>query len=111
MATLTASKAKTSFPRPAVGDAGNLKCQVETYELTANPTAGDVLEMFWLPANARVVAGWLYAEDLDTNATELIQMDVGWAANGVDAPDADGFLNSGVLTGDPVTNYLPAIGR
>lgn len=110
MAILTAAKAKTSQPRPAVGDAGNVKVQIETYTLASNPTAGDVLEMFWLPPNARVIGGTLYADDIDTNATETLEMDVGWAANGVDAANSNGFLNSGALNGDAVTNYKPEVG-
>ena len=105
MATLTADKAKTSIPRPAIGDAGNVKSVISTYTLAANPTAGDDLEMLWLPANARVIGGMLYADDVDTNATATIEMDVGWYANGVDTADPDGFLDSGALNGTAVTNY------
>ena len=105
MATLTATKGRTVAARPAVGEAGSVKCQIETYSLAANPTAGDDLEMLWLPPNARVIGGTLYADDIDTNATETLEMDVGWYNNGVDAADPDGFLDSGALNGDVVTNY------
>jgi len=107
MATLIATKAKTSQPRPAVGDSGNIKTQIETYLLTSNPAAADILAMFWLPANARAIGGMLYADDIDTNATETLEMDVGWAANGVDSANSSGFLNSGALNGDAVVNYNP----
>ena len=48
-------------------------------------------------------------EDLDTNATETLDIDIGWAANGVDDADPDGLGNLGVLTGD-VSVHLPVAG-
>jgi hypothetical protein len=109
MATLTATKAKTRAVRPAVGAAGNMKAQFETYTLSANVTAADILEMFWLPANATVIGGWLYADDIDTGI-ETLDIDVGFAGNGVDTADPDAFGNFGVLTGDAVTGIKPETG-
>ena len=57
-----------------------------------------------LPAGAVVLGGHLYAADIDTNATETLDIDVGWAANGgsgtYDSADSDGLGNFGVITGD-----------
>lgn len=59
-----------------------------------------------VPAGAIVVDGFVRADDMDTGA-EALDMDVGWAANGSDAADPDGFGNLGVWTGDAVTDIKP----
>ena len=104
MATLTAARAADSFPVFNPTGAGLLCAAYGTYALTANVTAADIAQMCKLPAGAVVVGGHLYAADIDTNATETLDIDVGWAANGgsgtYDAADPDGLGNFGVLTGD-----------
>ncbi len=105
--TLTSTRAAASFPTFKYHASGVLCCAYGTYEIAANVEDGDIFEMCKIPAGATVVDGVLYAEDLDTNATETLDMDVGWAANGSEAADPDGFGNLGVLTGDAVTGYLP----
>src|SRR5687767_10696944 len=106
MATLTATRAASTFP-VASHTGGVCNVAYGSYDLSANPTAADILEICRVPAGAVVLGGWLRAEDIDSNATETIEMDVGWLGNGTDAADADGLLNSGALNGDAVTNYLP----
>jgi hypothetical protein len=44
---------------------------------------------------------------MDTG-TEALDLDVGWAANGAEDADADGFCNSGVLSGDAITDLVAA---
>jgi hypothetical protein len=107
--TLTATRAASTFPVAGDGMAGNLKVATGTYELAANVEDGDIFEMCKVPANAVVVMGWVYGDDLDTG-TETLDMDVGWAANGTDAADPDGFGNLGVWTGDAVTGIKPEAG-
>jgi hypothetical protein len=79
------------------------------YSLAANPTAADIIEFCRVPAGATVIGGYVQAADLDTNATEELDIDIGWAANGVDNADTDGFGNFGVLTGD-ASVHLPVAG-
>lgn len=109
MTTNTSSRAASTFPVAASGPAGDLKVAWGTYAVAANPTAGDVFEMHWVPDGATVVGGWYMAEDLDTNATATIDNDVGWAANNSDAANSAGFGNFGVQTGD-VSVHLPVAG-
>lgn len=97
--TLTAARARAGVPVPSHGLGGTLKAAWGTYDLAANVEDGDIFEMCWLPAGATVVSGILYGEDLDTG-TETLDIDVGWAANGDEEADPDGFGNLGVLTGD-----------
>jgi hypothetical protein len=123
--TLTANRAKAAIQAFGHGISGNLKCAYGSYPvLVAALEAADIFEMCWLPARALVVGGVLYVDDLDTG-TETVDIDLGWAANGAgtvnytaadgtvyanagSALDADGFVNSGVLTGDAITDLLAA---
>lgn len=79
--------------------------------ISANPADGDIYELVKLPAGATVVGGYLYGDDLDTNATETLDLDLGWAANGEEAADPDGFGNLGVWTGDAVVGIKPEVGN
>lgn len=107
--TLTATRAASTFPVAGDGMAGNMKVATGTYELAANVEDGDIFEMCRVPANAVVVMGWVYGDDLDTG-TEALDMDVGWAGNGTDAADPDGFGNLGVWSGDVVAGIKPEAG-
>ena len=102
--TLTATRAVSGFPVMGKGDAGMVKVAYGTYDVAANVEDGDIFQMCRLPAGATVVGGYFKGDDLDTNATETLDLDVGWAANGntgtYDTADPDGLANLGVLTGD-----------
>src|SRR5687768_2318421 len=102
MATLTATRAASTFPVAASTGAGLVHAAHGTYEHAANPTAADIIQFCKVPKNATVIGGWLMGDDIDTG-TEAFDMDLGWAANGVDAADPDGFGNFGVLSGDVIT--------
>lgn len=110
--TLTAAQAEGGHPIPGPGDAGNVKVAWGTYAIAANVVDGDIFEMHYIPAGCTVFGGWVIGEDLDTGI-EAIDMDIGWAANDVDAADPDGFGNLGVWTGDTsphiagTINYFP----
>lgn len=110
MTTFTAARAAATFPVPGQGQAGNLKTVYGVIEVAANPVANDVYEMCRVPKGATVVGGWIRSDDLDTNATETLDLDVGWAANGTDAADPDGFGNLGVLGTDTVAGIKPEAG-
>lgn len=109
MATLTADRSASTFPVGGASAAGVMQVAWGVYSLTANPTAADVIEFCKLPAGATVIGGYVQAADLDTNATEELDFDIGWAANGTDAADPDGFGNFGVQTGD-ASVHLPVAG-
>lgn len=102
--TLTGTRAADSFPVFQPTGAGIVCAAYGTYAIAANTEAGDIFKMCKIPAGAVVLGGMLYGADLDSNATETIDLDVGWAANGgsgtYDAADSDGFGNFGVITGD-----------
>lgn len=107
MATFTSTRAGSTFPVFKALGSGNLCVAYGQYDFAANPTANDVIEFCKLPAGAVAIGGWLRMEDIDTNVSPTFDIDIGWAANGTEAADTDGFGNFGVLNGSAVTNYLP----
>jgi hypothetical protein len=110
MATFTATRASSTFPVAAPVAAGQMCVAHGTIEVAANPVAADIYQMCRLPKGATVVGGWIRSDDLDTNATETLDLDVGWAANGSDAADPDGFGNLGPMTTDTVAGIKPETG-
>ena len=106
MATTTVTRAASTFPA-MTGGAARLLVAYGSYDFAANPTAADIIEFCKIPAGATVIGGWLRLEDVDSNATEEFDMDVGYAANGAVSADPDAFGNFGVRTGDAVTDVLP----
>lgn len=107
MATVSATRAVSTYPVPGTGI---LRVAHGTYEHATNLAAATIIEYCRLPKGAVVVGGWFGGDDLDTNGTEEIDIDIGWAANGVDVADPDGFGNLGAgLTGD-VSVHLGAAG-
>lgn len=110
MATSTATRAASTFPVYRPSGAGEMACAYGTVSVSANPSANDVFEMCRIPKGAVVVGGWIRSGDLDTNATETLDLDVGWAANGSDAADPDGFGNLGVMGTDTVAGAKPEAG-
>lgn len=107
MATFTATRAAADFPVFKGQGAGFLQVAYGSYDVSVEPAPDDIYKMCKLPAGAVVLGGFLRHEDIDTNATETMDLDVGWAANGAEAADPDGFGNFGVQTGDAVVGYLP----
>jgi hypothetical protein len=105
--TLTGDRAGDSFPVFQAVGAGIVCAAYGKYAVAANVEDGDIFELCKLPPGAVVLGGSFYAGDLDSG-TEAIDIDIGWASNGAESADADGFVNSGVLTGDVVVDILPA---
>ena len=110
MATFTATRAASTFPVAKPIGAGTLACAWGSIEVTANPVAADVYQLCRVPAGAVVVGGYIFGDDLDTNATETLDLDIGWAANGTEAADPDGFGNLGVMGTDTVAGIKPESG-
>jgi hypothetical protein len=107
MATFTATRAASTFPAFKGIGGGNLCVAYGSIDVAAEPAPADIYEMCRVPAGAVILDGFLRHEDIDTDATETMDLDVGWLANGDEAADPDGFGNFGVQTGDAVTGYLP----
>lgn len=102
MATVTGTRAASTFPVYQPTGAGILCAAYGSYSVASNPADGDIWQLCKIPAGAVVVGGYFWASDMDTG-TETLDIDVGWAANGNEAADPDGLVNAGVLTGDAIT--------
>ena len=98
-ATLTGTRAKASVPMGGSGPAFNVKASWGTVTVDAATEDGDIFKACKVPAGATVIGGYINAGDGDTGI-EALDIDIGWAANGVDAADPDGFGNLGTWTGD-----------
>jgi hypothetical protein len=101
MATVTGARAASTFPAYSGLGAGNLCRAYGHYDYAAEPAASDVLELCRIPAGAVILGGFIRMGDMDSNATETLDFDVGTAA------DPDMLGNFGVNTGDAVVGYLP----
>jgi hypothetical protein len=101
MATFTATRAASTFPVAKPIGGGTLSAAWGTIEVAANPVAADIYQMCRVPAGAVVVGGWIFGDDLDTNATETLDLDVA---------DPDGLGNLGVFTTDTVAGIKPEAG-
>lgn len=109
MATFTAARAEATQPVYSPPGGGATGFAYGVIEIATNVADGDIFEMCRVPRGAIVVDGFIRADDMDTG-TEALDMDIGWAANGVDAADPDGFGNLGVWSGDAVTDVKPEVG-
>ena len=109
MATVTGPRAASTFPTPGLPIPSGVKGVAwGYYNHASNLAAATVIEYCRVPAGATVIGGFIQIDDLDTG-TEELDIDFGWAANGTDSADPDGFGNLGVLTGD-VSVHLPVAG-
>ena len=110
MATFDSARVADTFPVFQAHAQGLLCCAFGTIEIAANPTAAQTYGFCKVPAGATVVGGWIMGDDLDTHATETLNMDIGWAATEDEAADPDGFGNLGVLAGDALAEYKVVAG-
>lgn len=87
-------------------------------DITTVFVANDTIDVGYLPKGAVPIGGYVAAVDIDTG-TESLDLDLGIAANGVDAADPDYFMNGGLFSGDAIAtdfiltnaaNYRPITG-
>jgi hypothetical protein len=101
MATITAARAASTVAAYTGLGSGNLCRAYGHYDYAAEPGAADVLEICRVPAGAVILGGFIRMGDMDSNATETLDFDVGTAA------DTDMLGNFGVNTGDALVGYTP----
>jgi hypothetical protein len=105
---VAALRAAPGFPVFKPTGAGILGVAWGTFTHASNLAAATVIEYCRVPKGATVVGGYIMGSDLDTG-TEELDFDIGWAANGDEIADPDGFGNLGVVTGD-VSVHVPVAG-
>ena len=125
MATFTGGMAAGAAPAPSTGH-GSAGIIIRGFiNVSANPADGDIYKLCKIPTGCLIFGGVFSGDDMDTG-TETLDMDLGWAANGTSSAatrididgteytdsgytaDPDGFVNSGVITGDAITSLLAA---
>ena len=116
--TFTSTRAAAGFPVAQAQTGGALQVAYGTLEVAANPTDGDIYKLCKIPAGSTIMGGAWYGDRLDTNGSETLDIDIGWAANGGsgtdDSANPDGLGDLGTLTGDvfalgstsPTTGYI-----
>jgi hypothetical protein len=110
MATFTTTRGAATFPVGGPAAQGVAQVAIGIHDYAANRAAASIIEFCRVPKGACVYGGFVQVSDLDTDATEELDFDIGWAANGVDNADTDGFGAFGTaLTGD-VSVHLPVAG-
>jgi hypothetical protein len=109
MATYTTTRGAATFPVSGPATQGVAQVAVGVYNYATNIAAASIIEFCRIPAGATVYGGYVQASDLDTNGTEELDFDIGWAANATEVADPDGFGNFGAQTGD-VSLHLPVAG-
>ena len=97
--TFTATRGAATFPVAQSHIAGTLCRAWGTIALSTNVVDGDIWQMCWVPKGATITGGYIHMEDIDTG-TEVVDLMVGWAANGTDVADPNGLLLAHVFTGD-----------
>jgi len=106
---VAATRAAAGLPVYKPTGSGLLCVAWGTYTHATNLAAATVIEYCRVPKGARIVGGYWSATDLDTNTTEELNIDIGYAANGDVVADPDAFGNLDVLTGD-ASVHLPVAG-
>lgn len=96
---VAATRAAATLPVFKPVGSGLLCVAWGTYTHATNLAATTTIEYCRVPAGARIIGGYWSATDLDTG-TEELDVDIGYAANGVDNADTDAFGNLDVITGD-----------
>ncbi len=106
----TAARAASTFPVASAAAGGVLQAAYGTYTIATALGAADTIALCKLPPNATVIGGYVQAKDIDTG-TEALDIDIGWAANGAEIADPDGFGNLGQWDGDAVSFVRPEVGN
>ena len=81
MATYNSTGVANNAPALGHGLAGNLKVAYGEVVCSAAPSTSDTLNFFDLPANARVVLAVLESDDMDTNGSPTITLNIGDAGS------------------------------
>ena len=109
MSTFASDRSSADFPSFNPNGSGILCRSFGTIQISANPVDSDIYQMCRVPKDSIVTGGWFRLADIDTG-TETLEMDIGWADNGVDDGNSIGLGVFGILTGDAVTGYKPELG-
>jgi hypothetical protein len=77
VATYNSTQVGNSLPTLTHGIAGNVKVAYGEVVCSAAPSTSDTLNFFDLPPNSRVLMAVLESDDMDTNASPTITLNIG----------------------------------
>jgi hypothetical protein len=77
MATYSSSAYTNNAPAKSYGVAGSVLVMTATVSCTAAPSTSDTLNFFTMPKNSRVHFAVLKADDMDTNVSPTITLNIG----------------------------------
>lgn len=109
MTTYTTTRAASTFPVGGPAVQGVAQVAVGVYDYATNLAATSIIEFCRVPKGACVYGGFVQISAIE-GGTEELDIDVGWAANGVDSVDVDGFGNFGVLAPADTSVHMPVAG-
>jgi hypothetical protein len=81
MATYNSAAVANSLPLASHGLSGNVKVAFADINCTAAPSTSDTINFFDLPAGARVLLAVLESDDMDTNGSPALTINVGDAGS------------------------------
>jgi len=110
MATLVASRAAAGVAVFKPSGSGSAGRAYGSYTITTAPAAADIIQFCRIPKGAVVTGGLFWGHLIEASADVLLDFDIGWAANGVESADPDGFGNFGALSAAAVTGVKPEVG-
>lgn len=103
MAAYDSDQFGDTVARIGAGQGGDLKVLFGSYTIGTALSASDTVNFFTAPAGFTPLYGFLQGADLDTGI-ETLEIDIGISG------DTTKYLNSGVITGDAVTEVKPVAG-
>lgn len=103
MAAVNSLQYGSGIARPGAGGAGDMKVLFGSYNIATALSAADTVNFFTAPAGFTPLMGFLQGADIDTG-TETLEIDIGISG------DTTKYLNSGVISGDIVTEIKPVAG-
>jgi len=98
MATYSSSQVAGNIPLSHHGMGGTLKCAYATVAVPSTIATTDTINFCDLPAGARVVLVAIEADDLDTNGTPTITINVGDAGSATRYFSASTVAQAGTLS-------------
>ena len=111
MTTYTATNAAVGVAVPGHGFAKSAKRVTSTYSPAgASWVATDIVQMVRVPKGAIITGGRFFGTKMETTSSgAVLDIDVGWEANGTDVADPDGLGNFGVLITTAVAGVKPEV--
>jgi len=106
MATYTSTHIANKRPTAYHGFRRNVQTARAVVACTAAPTTSDTLNFFDMPANAVVVGGYLKSDDMDTNGSPTITLNIGDAGSATRFFSASTVAQAGTAAVESAANGL-----